>query len=77
MIKMNGLKLCKDCQYMKIPETGIKWARCNKDNKINMVTGNALDIEDLPYCKVQRESKSLQDCGAVAQYFYEIKGDEK
>ena len=65
------MKYCVNCVHAVIPEKEqLKYARCNFNNPVSMVTGETEPSEML-FCQVQRESSYNDKCGSAAKYYEE------
>jgi hypothetical protein len=64
-------KICINCKHCVIPEGDrAKFARCNYNNPISLVTGE-LEISELMFCQVLRTSHVADHCGAEGKFYEE------
>ena len=65
------MKICINCVHAVIPEKEhAKYTRCSYKNPVSLVTGQ-LEVTDLIFCQVLRESTSDFKCGVEGRFYEE------
>lgn len=61
------MKLCIDCKYIRIPASGVNYARCRmtESTSINPVDGSTIVTDT--YCSIERNADG--NCGPDAKRF--------
>lgn len=65
------MKFCVNCKHVILEANVLKkYARCNYNNPISLVTGEP-DVSELMFCQVQRQSEVDKHCGAAGKFYEE------